>query len=188
MNTKVQKIEAGSIIPAGIIEGTEAFWFNNEKWLIHNKVSMPFSEAPSKIKRMIANMFLKDKKSIAYMEQKMGITSFREGFDTWYKCVVGALDECPDFFNGRLNADAYSRHCSNFNCDHRGKFCSVATGLLNYEAETIEALKEGNTIEETASKLCISTPGLKSRIEKIKEKLGATNMASLIAIATRIGL
>jgi len=188
METKLMKIEAGAKLPAGIIEGTEAFWFNGEKWVIHEGTAMLFNRAPAKIQNMIAEQFLKDTRSREYLEKKMKITGFREGFDWWYHCVVGALDETPDFKDGRLNADAYNRGCKNFDCVHRGKFCSVATGLKNYEVETITVLKQGKTFEETADMLCISLSGLKSRIEKIKEKLGAANMASLIAIAASIGI
>lgn len=187
MRTNVDQKNVGAKLPAGIVEGTEAFWFENEKWLIHQGMAMHFNQAPTKIQNMVVEIFRYDTKSRELLE-KEGLTKFSEQFDRWYKCVIGALDETPDFTNGNLNADAYNHACADYSCQLRGKLCSISTGLKNYEIETIVALKKGESFKQTADKLCISLAGLKSRIEKIKEKLGATNMASLIAIATQIGI
>lgn len=175
------------MLPAGIISGTEAFWFNDEKWLIHEGAVMLFTDAPCKIQNMIANLFLNDDRSRNYLKS-VGITSFCEGFDMWYKCVIGALDDTPDFKDGKLTADAYNHACRDMDCPHRGRLCSLAPGLKNYEVATINKLKEGHSIEDTADILCISTAGMKSRIEKIREKLGATNMASMMARAAEYGI
>ena len=174
-------------IPAGIMEGTEAFWYNNEKWLIDQGEAKKFEDAPIKLRNMIANMFLSDNQSRAYLT-KIGITAFSPAFEMWYKCVVGALDETPDFADGNLAADSYNHACRGYKCPHRGHFCSLTAGLKNYEIETLVALKRGETIEHTADMLFVSIPGLKSRIEHIKEKLGATNMASMIAKAVEFGI
>lgn len=185
--TKLCYYKLKSKIPAGIIEGTEAFWFDNEKWLIHQGEAMRFKDAPIKLRDMIAEMFLRDKQSIAYLT-KIGVTAFSKSFEMWYKCVVGALDETPDFADGNLTADDYNHACTDYKCPHRGHLCSLTPGLKNYEIETLVALKKGETIEHTASALFVSVPGLKSRIEHIKEKLGATNMASMIAKAVEFGI
>ena len=182
-----EKLKTGIKVPAGIFKGTEAFWYEGQKWVIHQGVTMLFNEAPTKIQNMIAEAFLADTRSRDILRAE-GITKFSEAFDRWYRCVIGALDEAPDFRDGNLNADAYNHMCTDYQCPLRGKLCSLATGLKNYEVETIIALKLGHSIEETARMLCISLPGLKSRIEKLKEKLNATNMASLIAIASKIGI
>lgn len=187
MKAKVHQFSVGAKLPAGIIEGTEAFWFDNEKWLIHNGQTLRYNEAPTEVKRMIQEAFMADKVSHKIIKQA-GITSLNETFDTWYRCVIGALDDAPDFVNGNLNADAYNHSCANHDCELRGKLCSLATGLKNYECRTIEELKKGETIEQAASELCLSVPGMKSRIEKLKEKLNAKNMAELIAKATQIGI
>ena len=187
METKVHQLKLKNNIPAGIIEGTEAFWHEGEKWLIHNGTVMKFEDAPIKLKNMIAMAFLKDKKSRSYLN-KIGCTSFSKGMDLWYKCVIGALDQVPDLVNGKLIADAYNSSCADYDCPHRGKFCSTGPGLKNYEVATISALKAGFTLQQTASLLCVSLPGLKSRIEKIKEKLNAPNMAALIARGSELGI
>lgn len=174
-------------IPAGIIEGTEAFWFDNEKWLIHQGECMKFNDAPIKLRNMIAQKFLDDTQSRKYLSH-IGITAFAMAFEMWYKCVIGALDETPDFVDGNLNADAYNHACTDYECPHRGQFCSLTPGLKNYEIKTLVELKKGETIEHTAEKLFVSLPGLKSRIEKIREKLGAKNMASMIAKAAEFGI
>lgn len=187
METKVQQNNNMANLPAGIIEGTEAFWFDDEKWLIHQGEAMRFNDAPIKLRNMIAEMFLTDKQSRAYLT-KIGVTAFSQAFEMWYRCIIGALDQTPDFTDGNLTADAYNHACKDYRCIHRGHFCSLTPGLKNYEVETLVALKLGETIEHTASMLFVSVPGLKSRIEKIKEKLGATNMASMIAKAVEFGI
>lgn len=187
METKVNQKNDSKKLPAGILEGTEAFWYNDEKWVIHEGQVMRFIEAPVKIQNMIALAFLKDEKSRAYLE-KIGYTAFSKAMDRWYKCVIGALDEMPDFINGKFTPDVFNHTCTDYDCPHRGKFCSLKPGLKNYEIQTIKALQKGETIEETAGKLFISVSGLKSRIENIKEKLGATNMASLISKAAAFGI
>jgi DNA-binding CsgD family transcriptional regulator len=186
MKTNIMQNEQTKL-PAGIFEGTEAFWHDNERWIIHEGKVMRFTEAPTKIQDMIAMAFLKDKKSRAYLE-KIGYTASSKAMDRWYKCVIGALDEIPDFIDGKFTADAYNRTCTDYDCPHRGKFCSLGPGLKNYEVKTIVALKNGKTIKETASKLFISEAGLKSRVEKLKEKLEAENMAEMIAKAVEFGI
>ena len=184
--TKVQQ-KTKNNIPAGIIEGTEAFWYADEKWLIHQGHVMKFMDAPIRIQNMIAMSFLKDKKSRAYLK-KIGCTAFSKAFDVWYKCIVGALDCTPDFSDGKFCPDAYNNRCLDNNCPHRGKFCSLGPALKNFEVATVEALKGGFTIKQTATLLFISPATLKSRLEKIKQKLNARNMASMMARATEIGI
>jgi len=174
-------------VPAGLITGIEAFWYNSEKWVIANGTTSRFVDAPPVIQQTIAKAFQQDAESIAYLS-KMGLTRFTETFDRWYQCVVGGLDNVPDFENGTLKSDAYNNMCIDSNCPHRGKLCSRALALKNYEIETIVALKQGHNLEITASQLCISLPGMKSRVEKIKETLHVPNMAALMAYAAEIGI
>lgn len=187
MSANLQLNETKNNIPAGIMEGTEAFFFNNEKWLMHEGKATKFEDAPVKVQNMIAMAFLNDKKSRDYLK-RMGVTAFSKGMDMWYRCVLGALDGTPDFSNGKFTPDAYNSACADMDCPHRGKFCSRGPGLKNFEVATIAALKGGFTIEETSTLLYISPATLKSRLEKIKDKLGARNMASMMARATELGI
>lgn len=175
-------------LPAGIIDGTECFLYASEKMVISNGQIMKFSEAPGTIQRMIADEFMSDVTARKYISSKMGITGFTAAFDTWFKCRIGALDETPDFKDGNLTADAYNHACADNNCPHRGKLCSLTPGLKNYEVETLQAIKRGETIEQMSETLHTSVPGLKSRITRIREKLGANNMASMVAKAVEFGI
>lgn len=192
MQTKLVKKPKSAIIPAGVLEGTEAFWIDedtkNQKWLIHNRQSMRYCEAPTKVQNQIAMMFLNDKHSRNYLENVLGITAFSIAFDRWYKCVVGALDGTPDFVNGCLEPDGFNSSCRDMECEHRGKLCSVAAGLKFYEVSTLALLKQGLTIDQVARKLYLSVAAVKSRIEKIKEKFETNNMASTIARAVELGI
>jgi len=186
MDSKVTKTDK-SPIPAGIFSGIEAFYHEGEKWVIAHGTTYRFHEAPSTIQQQIWKAFTADKQSLAYIA-KMGITKASETFETWYRCVIGGLDSVPDILNGQLTADAYNNMCSDMNCPHRGRLCSCAVGLKNYEVATIAALKNGESLERTASQLCVSLPGMKSRVEKIKEKLHVPNMAALMAFSATIGI
>lgn len=185
MDTNLVKTSR-SPIPAGIFSGIEAFWFENEKWVLYNGTKYRYNEAPTNVKAIIQKEFMNDKKSLSYIK-KIGITAASEVFDTWYRCVVGGLDSTPDF-GKKFIPDSYNNMCSDMNCHHRGKLCSRDMGLKNYEVVTLIALKRGESMEQTAQKICVSLPGMKSRVEKIKTKMNVSNMASLIAIATEIGI
>ena len=188
MDTNLGQNETKTKIPAGIFAGIEAFWYNDEKWIIMEGKVMRFYDSPSRVQRMVATAFMKDKAAHSYMRKIAGDPAFSRAFDFWYRCKLGALDEVPDFIDGNLNADYYNHACSDFECPHRGKFCSLGPGLENYEIKTITMMQQGLTIEEAAEKLHITHSGLRQRIEKLKEKLGAKNMAELIAISSRIGI
>ena len=190
METKLVKRNRTALIPAGILKGIESFFDEDtqKSWVIFNGKAMPFSEAPGWVQRLFAKAFMNDLWSRNYLKTKMNITAFSEGFEKWLKCRAGGLDNVPDFNQGSFVADGYNNACKDYNCPHRGKFCSLKAGLNSIEEETIRVLQEGNTIQEAAKILIISVLGLKSRIEKIKEKLDASNMASMIAKASKLGI
>jgi hypothetical protein len=174
-------------LPAGIFDGIEAFWYRGEKWVIANGKVELFHESPPVVQQTIVNAFMDDSKSIAYLS-KMGLKKFTEAFETWYRCVVGGIDTVADLDTNRFTPDAYNNMCTDFECPHRGKLCSQATGLKNYECETLAALKNGKSMEATASLLYVSLAGMKSRVEKIREKLNAPNMASLMVKTVELGI
>jgi len=177
----------GNNVPAGMFEGIEAFWYENEKWLIYGSKVIKFTQAPVKIQNMIAEAFLKDKRSIKLIKS-IGIKGFKDGFDKWYHCVLGGLDSESDFKNGKLIPDYYNNMCKESNCPIRGKLCSRRSGLKDFEVDTIRVMAKGNTINEAAPLLFVSTAGLRNRLEKLKEKLDVSNMASLMSKAGRLGI
>jgi hypothetical protein len=189
MRTKLVKKNQLAIIPFGVIEGIEPFWFNNEKWvLIDQNFPIRFHEASGKTQRSIANACRNDKRSLAYINKQMGISGISREFDTWYKCVVGGLDHTPDLLKGKFTPDVYNNLCEDYNCQHRGRLCGVACGLRSHHVQAICALKKGKSVAATANDLCISTAGLKSRIEVIKIKLDTPNIAAMMAKAVEIGV
>src|SRR5690606_12655763 len=105
---------------------------SQQQWVIIDGHSMPFSDAPGRIQRIFADAFLNDKQGQNYLEKKMGITTFREGFERWLKCKAGGLDHVPDFIKGKFVADEYNNACKDYDCPHRGKFCSLGPGLKNF--------------------------------------------------------
>ncbi|NQU54057.1 MAG: hypothetical protein HQ522_16130 [Bacteroidetes bacterium] len=187
METKLVKKNRLAIIPAGIIEGIEAFWYNNEKWVIFEGKAKRFHEAPGQIQRLIADACRNDQRSLLYLKKK-GVVKFSDVFDLWYKCVVGDFECVPDFIDGKFTPDAYIHSCKDFTCVDRGRLCSLKPGLKHFEVATIIALKLGLSYEKTAVLLHISLAGFKSRVVKIREKLDAPNVTSMMAKATEMGI
>lgn len=189
MKTKVEKTmeTPKTKIPAGLISGIEAFLYNGEKWVIASGVAQRFNQTPTGVQQIIWKAFFNDTFSQKLIA-KTGITTLTETFDKWYKCVVGGLDHIADFQGSKLYPDAYNNLCNERDCPLRGKLCSRPAGLTSYEVETIETLQKGENLKQAASNLCISLPAIKSRVEKIKEKLHAPNMAALMARSAEMGI
>lgn len=189
MKTKLVKNNKLAIVPAGIMEGIEPFFYNDEKWVLLEGKASRFHDCPGTVQRLIANAFMNDTRSRKYLEKKMGITAFSEGFEWWYKCVVGGLDHVPDFDNnGDFTPDKFNNMCTNYQCPHRGEFCGLVNNLKDFEVRSIRALKAGRTIKEAAQSEFISVAAMKSRLLVIREKLKAPNMAAMIARATEMGV
>jgi hypothetical protein len=189
METNVTKNSNQNPIPAGIISGMEGFWDEETKtkWLAIDGDIRPFDQHPTEIQNRIVTIFLNDTFSRNYL-RKIGITAFTEAFDRWWKCVIGGLDSQPDFDSKGLHPDAYINTCNDMNCPDRGKLCGRESMLKNFEVETISVLEKGHSFFKSAQILCVSVPAMKKRVEKINEKLGTRNMASMIATSASFGI
>ena len=183
--TKIQQISE-QIVPAGIFSGTEAFWHKSEKWVIAHGNTKRFDECDSSIQQPIWKAFLSDKQSLAYIA-KLGITKSSEVFERWYRCVVGGLDHVPDF-DFRFTPDAYNNMCTDHSCPHRGRLCSRAAGLKNYEVETIIALKSAKNMDQVAHSIHVSLPAVKSRVAIMREKMNVATTVGIIARAAELGI
>jgi len=127
-----------------------------------------------------------DKQSLAYIA-KIGITKASEVFDRWYRCVVGGLDHVPDF-DFKFTPDAYNNMCTDHSCPLRGRLCSRAAGLKNYEVETIIALKSAKNMDQVANTVHVSLPAIKSRVAIMREKMNVTTTVGIIARAAEFGI
>jgi DNA-binding CsgD family transcriptional regulator len=187
--TKVnENLETRKNIIARMMKGIEPFYINGEKWVDAFGHKVKFNEADTLVQSEILRCYGNDEQSHRYMEHILCITDEGEKFETWYRCVVGGLDKEPDIINGVFNPDKFNNLCFESICSHRGKFCGTRSGLKDYEVETLTLLKQGHTIEQGAQKIHVSVPGFKSRIDNLKIRLGATNMAALISIASDLGM
>lgn len=186
MTAKLQ-ISSKSPIPAGIFSGIEAFWYNDEKWVIAHGEVRRFDECDSSIQQPIWKAFLNDKQSLGYLS-KIGIKKASESFDRWFRCVVGGLDAIPDVLNDKFTPDTFVNTCADNHCPHRGKLCSCAAGLLNYEVETIAALQTARNMQHAAESIHISLPAIKSRIEKLHIKLDVNNSIAMMHRAAQLGI
>ncbi len=173
-------------VPAGIFSGIEAFWYQEEKWVIAHGTTYRFHEAPSTIQQQIWKAFYNDKQSLAYLA-KIGLSKHSEVFDRWYQCVVGGLDHIPDF-GQKLIPDAYNNMCDDMQCPHRGRLCGCASGLKNIEVETIAALKSAKNMEQAAEAIHVSLPAIKSRVAIMHEKLHVSNSVAMMARASELGV
>ena len=181
MKTNVQ-------IPAGITKGTEAFWIDGEKWLIHNGESKPFNDYPAAVQNAVVALFRADTESRAILE-KYKIKGFIPQFEAWYKCVVGGLDSQPDFENfAKLIPDAFANTCTKTDCPMRGKLCGRTCGLNSREVSTIKDFASGQTIVQVAQSQYVTEAAIKSRVNTIHEKMDVRNMAQLMATAGKLGV
>lgn len=176
-------------IPAGLIgEGIEAFWFEGEKWVNCQGACYRYNDAPTHAKAAIQHEFQNDRRSLTYMAKHMGLKYAGEMFDTWYRCIVGGIDDIPDFGVGKFTPDTFNNLCTKAECEHRGKFCGRESGIGIRELETIRHLKQGKNFEQAAADSYITIYGLKSRVEKLREMFGAANTTELISITSKFGI
>ena len=187
MKTKLEKKHRLAIFPAGIIEGIEGFWHAGEKWVMVEGTKMKFEAAPGNVQRMFADAFMNDCRSQLYLKRH-GVTKFSEGFEWWFKCVVGAYDCEADFLNGKFTPDSFNNTCTEIDCVHRGKLCGLASGLNASDVKTLAALKQGETLRNTAAMLYVSVPGMKSRITRLRIITETKNTAALTARAAEFGI
>ena len=187
METKLVKNHRLAIFPAGIIEGIEGFWHAGEKWVMVEGTKMKFEDAAGNVQRLFADAFMNDKPSQNYMKSH-GVMKFSEGFDWWFRCVVGAYDFEPDFNEGKFTPDSFNNTCTETDCVHRGKLCGRASGLNAVDMKTLLALKQGANFRQTADMLFVSEAGLKSRVTKLRQKVECNNTAALTARAAEIGI
>lgn len=188
MSTNIGFIERGSNIPAGIFQGTEVFVKDNAVYAMYQGKRVLFEDLPGAEKRYFIDKYMADNAGRAFILNQFGIVEFEAGFKQWLSCKFGALDGSPDCVDGNIIADAYNSACRTKNCPGRGVFCGTKVGLKGYEVETLRYLKEGRKIEEVAKILCISTPAVKSRINKMKGMFNAPNLVALIGMATDLGV
>lgn len=189
MDTKVQNFSSNPI-PAGLTgDGIEAFTRDGKKYIIAEGRCTTFEAAKPEHQRHFATLFQKDKEAQHYMKTRMGIVGFMDSFNMWFNCKFGGLDGTPDLDNdgNLISFDAYQNTCAEQNCPHRGKFCSKLVGLKSHEIQLIRELAQGETIEQAAHNVCISHAGAKSKLETIKSKINAPNLAAVMTRTAAMG-
>jgi DNA-binding CsgD family transcriptional regulator len=187
METNLHKTNE-SAIPGWFNSGAEVYFSKGEIYLNIEGSKVPFNQSPGKYQRILANAFMADKPAQRYLKKEFGITGFEQGFEQWMFCKFGGIDNTSDITaNGKLVPDTFNNVCSETDCPHRGRFCGVKSHLSSHEVKTLRIFAQGKTIEQAADKLFISIPGTKSRLNAIKEKTGANNMAQLISITAHMG-
>ena len=189
MDTNLKEKEPLTNIPAGIFHGTEVFYIGTEAFALHEGIVTTFEDLPSMIKRVFFSAFAKDKKVRHFHESELNITSVEAQFKQWLFCSFGALDSTPDYLNGKLIPDSFNSACKRKNCPGRGRFCCKASSLKDHEVATLQEIISGKSVKQIADTLHLSVPGTRSRINKLRDKLNAGNMAALAAnAATIIGM
>lgn len=188
MNTNVGSLEVTPKIPAGIFNGAEVFAVNGVIYAMYQGNRLLFEELPSMEKRSFMSEYIADKEGQKFIRDTFGITGFESGFKQWLFCKFGSLDGNPDSVDMKITPDKFNSACIKTDCPGRGNFCGKESGLKGYEVETLKQVVSGKTISESAENLHISVPGMKSRIEKLKGKLSATNIVALAAKAVGMGI
>lgn len=189
MDTNLKEKEPLTNIPAGIFHGTEVFYIGTKAFALHEGIVTTFENLPSMIKQVFFRAFVKDKKAQHFFETELNITSIEVQFKQWLFCSFGALDSTPDYLDGKLIQDSFNSACKRKNCPGRGRFCGKASSLKDQDVATLQEIISGKSVKQIADTLHLSIPGTRSRINKLRDKLNAGNMAALAAnAATIIGM
>lgn len=188
MDTNLPQLNGNARIPAGIFNGIEVFVYAGQIYAIYEGKSMIFQKLPSMEKRNFIQKYIDDKEGQNFIQKHFGISGFEAGFKQWLFCKFGSLDGNPDSIDNNITPDSYNSACLRTNCPGRGKFCGTSSGLKGNQIETIRQIADGQTIRETATKLHLSISAIKSRLEKIKSVMAASNMVVVVAKATELGV
>lgn len=188
MSTKLPILNQNNRIPAGIFTGTEIFAYKGQIYGIHQGTRMLFQDLPGMEKRNFIQMYIEDKAGQTFIQKHFGIIGFESGFKQWLFCKFGSLDGNPDYINGDITPDSFNSACKRTDCPGRGRFCGTVSGLNGAHIETIKQITAGKTIKETANALNLSIPAVKSRLEKIKLVLAASNIVTVGVKATELGI
>lgn len=188
MKTKIGSFKEGTKIPAGIFTGTELFAKEGEMYAMHEGKREKFDMLPAPEKDNFIALYLADKEGQKFILEYFGIQGFNEAFKQWLFCKFGSLDGNPDSINGEITPDKYNSACTKKDCPGRGKFCGIESGLRNHDIETLREIATGKTTKEIAEELHVAVSTVKSRVEKLKEKFSAANVAALAALAADLGI
>lgn len=188
MGTNVVINGENSKLPAGLFIGTEVFVKDREIYAIYQGRCLPFENLPSMEKRVFLDEYLTDKNGQKFIKEKLGVAGFESGFKQWLYCKFGALDGEPDFFNGKITPDAFNSACYRKSCPGRGVFCGRSSGLKSRDVETLNEFIAGNSVKQMAGHLNLSDSAVKSRMEKLKERMEVPNSAALAAKVVGLGI
>ena len=186
MNTNLREKEVPNNIPAGIFHGTEVFYSGGEAFALHEGTVIIYENLPSMIKRVFFNAYAKDKEAQRFFKTELNITGAESQFKQWLFCKFGALDMTPDYLNGKLTPDSFNSTCKRKKCPGRGRFCGQASSLKDHDVTTLQEIIAGKSVKQIADTLHLSIPGARSRVNKLKDKLKAGNMAALGANAAML--
>ena len=186
MNTNLREKVVPNNIPAGLFDGTEVFYCKGEHFALHEGTVTKFENLPGMIKRVFFEAYARDKKAQVFFKTELNMEGAESQFKQWLFCKFGSLDQIPDYLDGKLYPDSFNTTCTRANCPGRGSFCGEASSLKAYDVSTLKEIITGKPVKQIADALHLSVPGTRSRINKLKEKLRASNMAALGANAAMI--
>lgn len=188
MGTNVIIYAGTNKLPAGLFKGTEIFVEDYEIYAMYQGQCMAFENLPSMEKRAFLNEYLLDKEGQKFIKEKLGVTGFESGFKQWLYCKFGAMDGEPDLLNGKITPDKFNSACHRKDCPGRGVFCGQASGLKSHDVETLHEVVTGYPVKQIADHLNLSDAAVKSRIEKLKERMEVPNTAALAAKSAGLGI
>lgn len=188
MGTNVIICQRNNKLPAGLFKGTEVFVEEYEIYAMYRGRCILFEELPSMEKRFFVREYLADKAGQKFIREELGITGFESAFRQWLFCKFGAIDGEPDLLDGKVIPDLYNSACDRKNCPGRGVFCGQGSRLKRHDVETLHELVSGYSVKQMADHLHLSDSAIKSRIEKLKERMEVPNVAALAAKAVELGI
>ena len=176
-------------IPAGILNQFEAFGHQQKTFSINEGRVLKPSQFPIHIDQLMFDEYKHDKPAHASL-RRMNIPGVRSGFEQYKFCKYGGFDTTPDYNPNtkQLTPDYFNNACTSTTCQERGKLCGVASAISCDDYNTLKTVTAGFSTKAAAHHLHLSYTGMKSRIEKLKRKLNATNVTELSARAAQLGI
>lgn len=180
-------------LPAGILpnDSNIELFANPEKfgkcYWISNGQTRQFCELPERIMSALYKELYIDRKAVKALNE-MGFSKESEMLEVYNYCNRGKLDVTPDIStSGKLHKEYFDcgRHDR---CPGDGKVCS-RYGLTFRERQCLMLAGIGKDYSQIKSEMGFrSKTAVNSLMERLRNKLGASNKSELAVRARQIGL
>lgn len=174
-------------LPAGITDKHVEFLAKgDEVFALMQSKLLPLQEWPQWLIDAIEQDMAAHPKAIEALVEA-DIVGRTEMLEQYVKCRYSALDNEPDFVNGKLQSPEYTDCNLRGSCPYEGRLCELLKApfgtLTHREIEVLRLIPEGLADKEIADRLGISPLTVGVYMKNLREKTGAKNKPELVRFA-----